>query len=72
MLPLPCDGDVCGLASIVCIHPLCPNGNLDRVVYDKESKDPLIGASVLQKGTSNGVTTDLGRQVLVGRQRTSS
>lgn len=52
-------------ATFVALLALCASTlsaqtvSLTGVVYDKESKDPLIGASVLQKGTSNGVTTDL-------------
>lgn len=33
--------------------------NVEGVVVDKKTGDPLIGATVIQKGTSNGTITDL-------------
>ena len=35
------------------------NLNVGGVVVDKKTGDPLIGATVMQKGTSNGTVTDL-------------
>src|ERR1035437_9990144 len=35
------------------------NSTVGGVVVDKKTGDPLIGATVMQKGTSNGTVTDL-------------
>ena len=35
------------------------NVNVKGYVYDKSSGEPLIGATVMQKGTQNGVVTDV-------------
>lgn len=42
------------------------NINVSGVVVDKKNGDPLIGATVMQKGTSNGTVTDIdGRFAMV-------
>jgi len=38
---------------------LAQNLNVGGVVVDKKTGEPLIGATVIQKGTSNGTVTDL-------------
>lgn len=38
-------------------------GTVKGIVYDKESKDELPGATVLIKGTSIGASTDIERNV---------
>jgi len=35
------------------------NSNIGGVVVDKKTGEPLIGATVMQKGTSNGTVTDI-------------
>ncbi|MDP4239812.1 MAG: TonB-dependent receptor [Bacteroidota bacterium] len=38
---------------------IAQNLNVDGLVVDKKTGDPLIGATIMQKGTSNGTVTDI-------------
>jgi len=38
---------------------LAQNINVGGVVVDKKTGEPLIGATVMQKGASNGTVTDI-------------
>ena len=48
------------LAWILSVMPMfAQNMGVKGYVYDKITGEPLIGATVLQKGTQNGVVTDV-------------
>ena len=41
--------------SLICAQNFRVTGN----IFDADNKEPLIGASIIEKGTTNGVTADV-------------